>query len=640
MTIDLQEQLPGESKEEYKAYTLRRDNTDLPFDRWYKEVYQEFFPGDKRRLPKIDLVRGWVEKFKWAERILDYDRPVSTRVSEVIHRKRSQESTKVAERIVDDLLLLQSEAEQVLMGNSTAMSHQAAARVIHDNIPHIERVFKLDFDFIEDKSDVLHHSPVIGQIWDIIQHKIPDNRNEFLICPIKDNLKTTQSEMVMKFLISTEGEILASGPVNCGKTIICLLYIIALHCAIPGFQSMIIRTEAKSIYNTILPQLFNKILKLAPKDPRQPFTLYGGDKRPLEINWKNGGTTFFAGFDNSEKIRGTEMDLVFHSQLEREPDEASYLDLIGRIEGGRGGNWFLDTGLGFGQIIGDANPGSPYHWLKAREKNKQLEFFNFGHDDNPHLFYNFTQTPDGINTVEGLKKRYVGYMLERMVFGLWVGASGLVYPMFNESDHVKPLELSDIPDGYKWFLSNDYGGQAPFCYQLWAVSPERDQFIMFREIYHTKWILDEQIAMVKNSLLAGIDTKTLIAEHNFEHNLRFEKEKFNIILADKEKAPGLEQCKTWLSKPGAVIFNSNALVHPPDPDLLDQPHSTIQEFRSYSYKEEGTLTGHRSDEEPVPKWNHGMDAFRYLINSLMKVNYIPDFSGSTYKVKKEHQHVF
>ena len=61
----------------------------------------------------------------------------------------------------------------------------------------------------------------------------------------------------------------------------------------------------------------------------------------------------------------------------------------------------------------------------------------------------------------------------------------------------------------------------------------------------------------------------------------------------------------------------------------------------FSYREEGNLTGvARIDEEPVKGTDHGMDAMRYLIKTLSKINYIPDFSGVTYRVRTENSYVF
>ena len=630
---NLQKQMDGETYPAYHAYLQRRDNADMTLTRFAETVYT----GNA----KSSTVVEWSKKWKWVDRIVDYRRPVIQKIAESVTQLRIKQSVQAAEDITNSLLKVHQEVDKVLDGISESMPMQAAVRMLHENIPHIQRVLGIDFNQIKEKELQLHTSHVIGQIWDVIENKIPVDTGDRLMLPLQPMLKTTQSRMIIDYLKTEEREVLASGPVNCAKTIMSLLYIMALHCAIPGFQSMILRTEAKTIYSTILPQLFNKILALAPKDPRQPFTLYGGDKRPLEINWKNGGTTFFAGLDNSEKVRGAELDLIFHSQLERETFEGAYLDLIGRIEGGRGGNWHLRDGTPFNQLIGDANPASPHHWLKSREKEKQLEFFNFGHEDNPALYYNYGWTPQGTITVNGLKKRYSGYMLERMVYGKWVGASGLVYPMFSKSSHVKPITRDDIGADFQWFLSNDYGGRAPFCYGLWAVNANRNKYILFREVYHTLWPVDEQIRFLKEKVIHDIKPKTMFADWDFQHNTMFEAAKIDITLADKKKLEGIDKVKELLAVPGAIIFNENALVHPPDIELTGKAHCTVDEFYTYSYREEGNLTGvARIDEEPVKGTDHGMDAMRYLIKTLSKVNYIPDFSGVTYRVRAENSYVF
>lgn len=638
--MDLQEIQQGETPEAYAAYLEFRLYPNITM----REFRKHYYTGNNT----LGTLRNWSATYKWQERVLDFNRPTTERIAEIVQNERQQNALNAVRGLTKGVTKIQEVSlhhlETTELEDEQAIDLQRhATKMFLSSADLLQKAYGIDFAGIRDTHDSAHESHVIGQIYDIIEEKLPIGwRQERLILPLQ-NLKSFQGKTAIQFLKSMDKEILCAGPVNTSKTMTILLYMLALHCAIPNFQSMLLMQEAKRIYITILPQLFNKLFALSPKDPRQPFSLYGGEKRPFEIHWDNGGTTYFGGFDNSEKIRGSEVDFIFIPQLERIDDESAYMELFGRLAGGRAGNWICPDNpkVPFNQVIGDANPDSPYHWLKQRQQQGRLTFFEFEHQDNPALYYNFDWTPQGIETVAELKHRYTGYMLDRMVYGLWKGAAGRVYPNFNENTHVKALKIEDVPKNWLWYIANDYGGQAPFCYQLWAVSPQLDTFWMMREIYHTGWTLDEQLQMLKTQLIHDVDINAMIAEHTFEHNERFRKEGIHIVLADKKKLDGIQLVNYWLDQPDALVFNKHALVHPPDPALLTDCTCTIEEFSAYSYAVDRAKTGTYKDEEPIKKHDHGMDALRYLLKTLdASRNYIPDFNMISYHVKTKPTRIY
>ena len=186
--------------------------------------------------------------------------------------------------------------------------------------------------------------------------------------PIARNLMATQSENALSLWRADDTEICVDGPVGCTKTVYAMLKILGLHERYPGFQSLVVRSEAKTLHTTIIPQLFNKIFRYHVKSKRNPFSLYGGENRASHITFDNGGKMTFGGMDDSGKILGSEYDLIFYNQCERETKQKNWQDLIGRGLEGRAGNW-PHWEYGFArprfQIIADANPSAPTHWLKA-----------------------------------------------------------------------------------------------------------------------------------------------------------------------------------------------------------------------------------------------------------------------------------
>lgn len=466
--------------------------------------------------------------------------------------------------------------------------------------------------------------------------------------PIAPALVPTQSERVLDLWHAEDTELCVDGPVGCTKTVQIILKMFALHERYPNFQSLVVRSEAKTLHTTITPQIFNKILRYPVKSKKNPFVLYGGKNRASHIEFENGGRMTFGGMDDSGKILGSEYDFIFYNQAERERYERNWQDLIGRGLEGRAGNWpSVDGGYDRPrfQIVADANPSAPTHWLKAREDSEQLRFISFKHEDNPLYFYDGVMTERGERTISELEKRYIGYMRDRYVYGLWVAASGLVYVMFKPkveieehgvkrkiTHHVRYVHREEIGDDWSWFGSVDYGNVHAMCCQLWAMSPDRKRHILYKEIYHTELTPRTFIPMIEKMVAeVGVKLKTVFTDHDASHNDDMRFAGFHVTEADKDIISGIALVKDWLSreydKPGllhpepAVIFHSNSLFHPPDPNLYGKPQRTIDEFPLYAYREEADRKGDESDEKPDKAWDDGMDPTRYYFKGVEK--YVP-----------------
>ena len=467
--------------------------------------------------------------------------------------------------------------------------------------------------------------------------------NKRLTIPIATNLVPTQSPRVLDLWRADDTELCVDGPVGCTKTVQIMLKILALHEQYPNFQSLVVRSEAKTLHTTIIPQLFTKIFRYHVKSKRNPFRLYGGENRAAHLDFDNGGRMVFGGMDDSGKILGSEYDLIFYNQCERERHQKNWEDLIGRGLEGRAGNW-PHPEYGYSrprfQIIADANPSAPSHWLKAREVMKQIRFISFKHEDNPLYYYDDAWTERGLRTRAELERRYTGYMRDRYVYGIWRAAEGIVYPMFKpevEVDviggkkrmphHVRYVHRNEIGSNWQWYMSIDYGNVRAMCCQLWAASPDRKKHIMYREIYRTKLTPKRFIPLIEDMCKdVGVKPKAVFTDHDASHNQDMRDAGFNVKEAEKNVIDGVALVKDWLAKEyddksllhpePAVVFHSNALFHHPDPELFGRPQTTVAEFPLYSYKEEGDRKGDETDEKPIKRWDEGVDATRYYLKGV------------------------
>ena len=229
-----------------------------------------------------------------------------------------------------------------------------------------------------------------------------------------------QDPEVIASLTSNSPEILISGPRNCSKSFTIQCYILALHERYPGFQSLVLRSEMKTM-GTLYDQLNQKILRYPLTDERNPFVFKASSKdepRP-HILFDNGGKMCFGGLDNSDKSLGSELDLAFYNQAERETKMKHVSDILGCMEGGRAGNWKTKNGLKY-QLICDANPAHRKHLLMQRVNSGAMEWYQYTHKSHP-LFYDWKKmeyTQRGIETRDGLLRAYPeGYL--RQAHGLW-----------------------------------------------------------------------------------------------------------------------------------------------------------------------------------------------------------------------------
>lgn len=126
------------------------------------------------------------------------------------------------------------------------------------------------------------------------------------------------------------------------------------------------------------------------------------------------------------KLRGLTACLAMVDEATLMPEEF-WTQLIGRLSV-RGARLFATT-----------NPGSSRHWLKLQYIDRRGElgyrFWNFTMDDNPTL------DPEWIAQQ---KKTFQGVFFDRNVLGLWRGAEGGVYDMFDADTHI--VKWDSLPD--------------------------------------------------------------------------------------------------------------------------------------------------------------------------------------------------
>lgn len=327
-----------------------------------------------------------------------------------------------------------------------------------------------------------------------------------------------------------------------------------------------------------------------------------------EYRYPNGsvltvGGIYSHGTEQAQRIMSAEYDVIFVQEaIELSLEE--WEKLTTRLRSGV---------VPYQQIIADCNPSSPSHWLYQRAQSGKTVLLSTRHEDNPRLYESGAWTTEGERYLARLEQ-LSGARLERLRYGRWVQAEGTVYD-FDESRHVID---SLPPDWRQWslYLSVDFGYRNPFVAQVWVTDPD-ERLYLVREWYETGRLVED----ISRELRAWLDQEqvqpvAVICDHDAEGRATLERYlALKTRPADKQILGGIERVQARLQldptgQSGLKLFRA-ALVRV-DPTLREvgAPASTLDEFGSYVWDTRGQR------ETPVKKFDHGLDALRYLVNYL------------------------
>lgn len=406
-------------------------------------------------------------------------------------------------------------------------------------------------------------------------------------------------------------EILLSGVYESGKTYSALCKLHALCIKYPGIRVLMTRKLYASLVSTALVTYYRKVLPYPPSSRKCPVTIFGGG-RPETITYPNGSEIVVAGLDNADKILSGEYDFAYINQAE-ELTLHDWEQVLSRTTG-RAGN------APYSQVIGDANPGGPNHWLLKRPSIVRLDAV---HQDNPVLYDHDREewTEQGERTISILSSM-TGLRYKRGFLGLWAGAEGQIYDQFDEELHI--IDPFPIPTNWRRWRVIDFGYTHPLTVQWWA-QDHRGVLYMYREIYMTGRLVEEHVNGYRGGPgileLSGYEQyEATICDHDAEDRATLERWGIKTTKADKAIRPGIEAVQLRL-RPDAdgrarVYFFRDALVEEDESlKLRYKPLRVTEEFGGYAWPSFDARRKEQSprDEIPVRADDHGLDCLRYLI---------------------------
>lgn len=411
-------------------------------------------------------------------------------------------------------------------------------------------------------------------------------------------------------------EVLFAGPAGTGKSRACLekLHLMALKN--PGMRGLICRKTLASLGSTALVTFEDHVAKehLAAGELKW----FGGSpKEAACYKYRNGSVIVVGGMDKAMKIMSSEYDVVYVQEA-TELTETDWEAITTRLRNGK---------VSFQQLMADANPDVPTHWLKIRCDNGKTQMIASKHEDNPVLFSQATGklTRAGRDYMSKLDA-LTGVRYLRLRKGIWCAAEGMIYEEFDPQIHIHK-KIFRPPVNWTRYVTVDFGYTNPMVVQFWA-EDEDGRLYLYRELYATKTTVDEMVPQIKKAMNLKYEPRPrmIICDHDAEGRAVLERELgMSTKAATKSVEEGIQAVKTRLrisevdGKP-RIFLCADAIIEK-DQLLVDvrKPTNTLEEIVGYVW-DRGTVKaqndGKPPKEQPVKENDHGMDAMRYMVAQL------------------------
>ena len=394
-------------------------------------------------------------------------------------------------------------------------------------------------------------------------------------------------------------EVLISGPSGTGKSMACLfkLAMIADNC--PGSRTLIVRKTRASCTESVLVTLENQVL------PPNCSALQGAARENRHVyRFPNKSEIVVGGMDNPDRIMSTEYDVIYAAEATElsEEDWEKLSTRLGRLHK-----------VKYQQMLGDCNPSAPSHWLKQRCDRGDCRMIESRHEDNPLLYERRVNEWTSIGTSYLARlDNLTGARKERLRYGRWVAAEGVVYEDWDTSIHL--IDKLRIPPDWRLIRAIDFGYQNPFVC-AWIAIDHDGRMYVYRYTYYTKRLVEDHAREIV-ALTGREPIEATIADHDAEDNATLKRHGVPTRLARKEIQLGIKAVAARLRVAGdgrpRLFIVRDALVERDD-DLVEsgRPWTIEQEFDLYAWPK--ASSGRAMKEVPVDKDNHGMDILRYAV---------------------------
>lgn len=365
---------------------------------------------------------------------------------------------------------------------------------------------------------------------------------------------------------------------------------------------MIVRKTRTSVTDSALVTYEEKVL------PERHECLNGPKREQRHIyRYRNGSEVVVGGLDNPSKTLSTEFDLIYVQEA-IELSENDWEMLTRPLRNGV---------MPFQQIIADTNPDRDTHWLKNRCDRGATFMLESRHEDNPVMWDSAAGrwTEFGASYIATLD-RLTGVRKQRLRYGRWVAAEGMVYDGWDRSIHL--VDRFTIPREWRRFWVVDFGFTNPFCWQAWAEDGD-GRLYRYREVYHTRRLVSDHCDAIRKATDGEPLPVAVICDHDAEDRATFERELgVDTIAATKDVSPGIQAVQKRLrvdddGRARLFLLRDSLVERDEALDEKSLPCCSEEEVDGYVWDQSN---GRKRGEEPVKERDHGMDAIRYVVAHL------------------------
>jgi phage terminase large subunit len=293
--------------------------------------------------------------------------------------------------------------------------------------------------------------------------------------------------------------------------------------------------------------------------------------------------------------------------------------------------------LPYQQLLADCNPDAPTHWLKQRADRGQTVLLESRHEDNPTLWDRAQQTWTTVGAAYmAILDALTGVRKERLRYGRWAAAEGLVYDGWDRAVHL--IDPFPIPADWPRYWVVDFGFTNPFVLQWWAQDPD-GRLYLYRELYHTHRLVEDHARQAL--ALIGVDRRgdrfhwaqateprprAVISDHDAEDRATFERHVgLTTTAAYKAVSAGIQAVAARLrpagdGKPRLLVFRNAVVERDPALEVARKPIGLAEEMDGYVWD---TSANRKKGEEPLKRDDHAEDCVRYLVAYVDQIDKEP-----------------
>lgn len=399
---------------------------------------------------------------------------------------------------------------------------------------------------------------------------------------------SNKQKKILAFPYSDYDALICDGAVRSGKTSIMMW----------AFIDWAMRT-----FNGERLAICGKTVDSATKNVVTPFRMMSLAKETYQIKWRRADHTL-----EITKGKKTNIFEVFGGKDESSQDLIQGRTLAGVLldEVALMPQSFVNQALARCSVDGsrfwfNCNPSNPQHWFytnwiqKANEMNAL--YLHFEMRDNPSLSEKLLQRYESM---------YSGVFYERYIQGRWVSADGLIYDMFDNTEHV----IDGLHTSGEYYVSADYGIQNATVFLLWQKEQNSDRWVCIKEWYYSgrdnmkQKTVAEQVQGLIDILPRGKEDKLIYPKQVIVDPsasaliVELRKQKFHVVHARNDVLDGISDVATLLSQ-DKIAFTSKC-------------KNTIREFGIYAWDTKAT---NRGEDVPIKLNDHAMDAVRYFVKT-------------------------